>query len=329
MSQTIDCLDAFGRRPRYLRLSVTGRCNLRCLYCAPETDEPGRATADTLSDAEILRLVRLFSHMGVRKVRFTGGEPLLRSGLPDLMKAVRTIEGIEEIALSTNAYLLEQHLDRLAGAGLTNVNISCDTLRGERFVRITRRRGLDRVERAIAAALAHPAIRRVKINMVVMRGINDDEIPAFVGLCANSKIDVRFIEFMPTAEVIYSHDLLVPEAEIREQIGCRLIPADGEDPSSPARMWIHPDLPGRIGFVSTMTHKFCSMCNRVRVTADGRVARCLFAETLFDLRSLLQSGARDEDILPELTAYWSGRPAGHRLDDPSFLGRPTMIAVGG
>ncbi|MBI5869087.1 MAG: GTP 3',8-cyclase MoaA [candidate division Zixibacteria bacterium] len=325
----IDCADGFGRRPRYLRLSMTGQCNFRCLYCAPEAATRHTPAPSALTDEEILRVVGVLTRLGVRKVRFTGGEPLLRPGLPQLMKAVRQIEGIEEIAISTNAYLLEQNLEYLIGAGLTSVNISCDTLQESRFVQITHRRGLDRVQGAIAASLAHPEIKRVKINVVVMRGINDDEIPAFVEICANPKVDVRFIEFMPTADVIYSRNLLVPEVEIRARITRTLVPTPADDPTAPARLWAVDGLPGRVGFISTMTHKFCSLCDRIRVTADGRVARCLFAETLLDLRSLLRTGADDEAILQALTRYWLGKPAGHRLDEPDFLGRPAMIAVGG
>jgi cyclic pyranopterin phosphate synthase len=185
------------------------------------------------------------------------------------------------------------------------------------------------VRSAINASLVHSGITRVKINMVVMRGINDDEVPAFVELCANPKIDVRFIEFMPTTDVVYSRDLLVPEMEIRARIERPLVPVPVTDPSAPARMWMVADLPGRVGFISTMTHKFCSFCDRIRVTADGRVARCLFADTLLDLRSLIRTGGDDTAILREFSSYWSGKPARHRLDDPDFLGRPTMIAVGG
>lgn len=324
-----DCADAFGRRPRYLRLSVTGRCNLRCLYCAPEEDDPGILSPEGLSDAEILRLVPVFVTLGVRKVRFTGGEPLLRPGLPKLMKSVRALPGVEEIALSTNAFLLTRYMDELIDAGLQTVNISCDTLKEDRFYQITRRRGVDRVRHAIEAALVHSAIRRVKINVVVMRGINGDEIGDFVALCAHPKIEVRFIEFMPTADVAYTREMMMPEAEIRQRIGADLEPVLGGDPSAPASLWSHPEYPGRIGFISTMTHKFCSLCDRVRVTADGRVARCLFAEQLLDLKALIRSGATDRQMRDTLAAYWSGKPAGHRLDDPEFHGRPTMIAVGG
>ena len=324
-----DCVDAFGRGPRYLRLSVTGRCNLRCLYCAPEEANPENPIPDGMSDPEMLRLVRVFVTLGVRKVRFTGGEPLLRAGLPALMKSVRAMPGVEEIGLTTNAFLLARYLDELADAGLTTINISCDTLREDRFFQITRRRGIDRVRSAIAAALAHSAIRRVKINMVVMRGINSDEIGDFAAMCAHPKIDVRFIEFMPTADVVYSQEMMMSEADIRQRIGAQLEPVTGGDPSAPATLWSHPDWPGRIGFISTMTHKFCSLCDRIRVTADGRVARCLFAEELLDLKALIRSGASDRQIRDALAAYWSGRPAGHRLDDPDFHGRPTMIAVGG
>ncbi len=324
-----DCVDAFGRRPRYLRLSVTGRCNLRCLYCAPEDDDPGTLSPEGISDADMLRLVSVFVTLGVRKVRFTGGEPLLRPGLPGLMKSVRALHGVEEIALSTNAFLLTRYLDELIDAGLQTVNISCDTLKEDRFYQITRRRGIERVRNAIAEALAHPAIRRVKINMVVMRGINSDEIGDFVALCAHPKIDVRFIEFMPTADVAYAREMMMSEAEIRQRIGADLEPVLDGDPSAPASLWSHPDWPGRIGFISTMTHKFCSLCDRVRVTADGRVARCLFAEQLLDLKGLIRSGTSDRQIRDAVIAYWSGKPAGHRLDDPDFHGRPTMIAVGG
>ncbi len=325
----IDCRDGLGRRPRYLRIAVTGRCNFRCLYCAPEAAQPGRREASALADDEILRLVGLLARLGVRKVRFTGGEPLLRHGLPSLMKSVRAIAGIEEICLSTNAYLLEDQLAALLDAGLSTVNISLDTMREERFVQITRHAGHERVRRAIDASLAHPAIRQVKINTVVMRGINDDEIPAFVDLCVHPKIDVRFIEFMPTAEVEYSDELLVPEAEIRNRIGGVLLPILTDDPTAPAKLWRIDGLPGKIGFISTMTHKFCANCTRLRVTADGRIANCLFSETLLDFKSLMRRGADDKQILETVVAYWQQKAPAHRLDDPAFLGRPTMIAVGG
>jgi cyclic pyranopterin phosphate synthase len=295
----------------------------------PESEEQIDRSPDGLSDNELLRLARIFVSLGVRKVRFTGGEPLLRAGLPALMKSVRNLDGVREIALTTNAFLLTRYLDDLVGGGLKTVNVSCDTLRENRFFQITGRRGVERVRGAIDQALAHPGLRRVKINMVVMRGINDDEIPDFVSLCVNPKIDVRFIEFMPTADIVYSHEMMVPEAEIRERIGRKLEPVADPNPSAPATLWSLPDMPGRIGFISTMTHRFCSLCDRIRVTADGRVARCLFAERLLDLKVLLRSDAPDGQIRSALADYWSGKPAGHRLDDPDFHGRPTMVAVGG
>lgn len=325
----IDCRDAFGRRPRYLRIAVTGRCNLRCIYCAPEADQPDRPEATAMSDLEIIRLVGLLVRIGVRKVRFTGGEPLLRPGLPSLMKSIHAIGGVEEICLSTNAYLLERQLDRLVDAGLTTVNISLDSMREDRFQQITRSPGVDRVRRAVAMAVAHSSIRRVKLNTVVMRGINDDEIGSFVELCENPKIDVRFIEFMPTAEVDYSRNLMVPESEIRLRIGRALRPVADNDPTAPAKLWQVDGLLGRVGFISTMTHKFCANCTRLRITADGRIANCLFSETLLDLKTLMRGGANDSEILDSLIAYWKTKAPAHRLDDPSFLGRPTMIAVGG
>jgi cyclic pyranopterin phosphate synthase len=282
-----------------------------------------------MTDGEILRLVSLLVRIGVRKVRFTGGEPLLRPGLPSLMKTIHGLDGVEEICLSTNAYLLERQLDDLVNAGLTTVNISLDSMREDRFYQITRSPGVDRVRRAIEMAIAHPSIRRVKINTVVMRGINDDELGEFVGLCANPKIDIRFIEFMPTAEVEYSRDLLVPEHEMRLRIGRALHPVSDDDPTAPAKLWQVDGLPGRVGFISTMTHKFCANCTRLRITADGRIANCLFSETLLDLKSLMRSGAGDAELLQALILYWKTKAPAHRLDDPTFLGRPTMIAVGG
>jgi len=325
----IDCRDGLGRRPRYLRIAVTGRCNLRCIYCAPEADEPGRPDATAMTDGEIVRLVGMLARIGVRKVRFTGGEPLLRNGLPALMKAIHGIEGVEEICLSTNAYLLERDLPALIDAGLSTVNISLDSMREDRFLQITRSPGVDRVRRAIDSAIAHPAIRRVKLNTVVMRGINDDEINDFVALCSEPKVDVRFIEFMPTAEVEYSEDLMVSEAEIRARIGRTLEPVHNDDPTAPAKVWRVQGLPGRVGFISTMTHKFCANCTRLRITADGRIANCLFSETLLDLKSLMRGGATDLEVLDAVVAYWQTKAPAHRLDDPTFLGRPTMIAVGG
>ncbi len=325
----IDCRDGLGRRPRYLRIAVTGRCNLRCIYCAPEADEPDRPDAMAMTDNEIIRLVGMLARIGVRKVRFTGGEPLLRTGLPSLMKSIHGISGIEEICLSTNAYLLERDLSALIDAGLSTVNISLDTMREDRFLQITRSTGVERVRRAVDAAIAHPSIKRVKINTVVMRGINDDEISAFVNMCSESKVDIRFIEFMPTAEVEYSENLMVPEDEIRLRVGRPLEPVRNDDPTAPAKLWRVAGLPGRVGFISTMTHKFCANCTRLRITADGRIANCLFSETLLDLKSLMRSGANDAEILSAVVAYWQTKAPAHRLDDPTFLGRPTMIAVGG
>jgi cyclic pyranopterin phosphate synthase len=215
MPTVIKCIDQFGRVPRYLRISVTGRCNLRCLYCAPESDASDAPDAAGLDDDEIVRLAGLFARLGVNKVRFTGGEPLLRAGLADIMARVGRVDGIEEIALSTNAYLLESYLPDLVAAGMRTVNISCDTLRKDRFFQITRRRGLGRVLRAIDAACTDPQIAHVKLNVVVMRGINDDELPDFLAYCDHPKIHVRFIEFMPTADVAYSRNLMVSEAEMR------------------------------------------------------------------------------------------------------------------
>ena len=282
-----------------------------------------------MTDAEIKRLVGLLVRIGVRKVRFTGGEPLLRNGLPSLMKSIHSIDGIEEICLSTNAYLLERDLSVLIDAGLSTVNISLDTMREDRFLQITRSAGVDRVRRAIDAAISHPAIRRVKINTVIMRGINDDEIGDFVEMCTEPKVDIRFIEFMPTAEVEYSENLMVPEDEIRLRIGRSLAPVHNEDPTAPAKLWSIDGLKGRVGFISTMTHKFCANCTRLRITADGRIANCLFSETLLDLKSLMRTGASDGEILNAVVAYWQTKAPAHRLEDPTFLGRPTMIAVGG
>ncbi|HUU46325.1 MAG TPA: GTP 3',8-cyclase MoaA [Acidobacteriota bacterium] len=325
----IDCPDRLGRRPRYLRISITGRCNLRCLYCTSDEDHSGSPPADGLTDTEIRRLLPLFARLGVCKVRFTGGEPLLRPGLPDLMRDALATDGIDTVALTTNGWHLESQLDAATDAGLRSVNISCDTLRRDRFYRIARRRGLGRVLRAIDAALAHPQIKRLKLNVVVMRGINDDEVGDFLAYCENPKVHVRFIEFMPTADVAYARDWLVPETEIRARLGFPLEPIDRDDPTAPAKLWALTDRPGRVGFISTMTHKFCDACTRIRLTADGRIANCLFAETLLDLKTLLRTGADDATILTALTSCWQTKPAAHRLDDPTFRGRPTMIAVGG
>jgi cyclic pyranopterin phosphate synthase len=326
---TIDCVDRFGRRPHYLRISITGRCNLRCRYCAPEYDLPYRANTKDLSDSEILRLIGLFARLGARKVRFTGGEPLLRQGLPNLLRGAKAIDGIDQVALTTNGWFLESQLDALVDAGLESVNISCDTLDPETFRQITGRRGLGRVRSAIDRALAHPRIGRVKLNVVVMRGINDDEVGDFLSFCTDPKIHVRFIEFMPTADIEYSRDLVVTEAEIRERLGVALKPIDSGDPSAPATLWALPDHPGRIGFISTMSHKFCDTCSRIRVTADGQLANCLFSDSLLDLKELLRKETTDDEIIRSVTAYWRGKSVAHALDEPSFNARPAMITVGG
>jgi GTP 3',8-cyclase len=305
--------DSYHRPINYLRISVTDRCNLRCIYCMPPEGIPLMAHGDVLRYEEIDLVARAAAELGITKLRLTGGEPLVRTGLTDLVAMLAKIEGIDDISMTTNGVLLDRYAVGLKKAGLHRVNISLDSLRPERFHKITRMGKLDDVLNGIEAA-REAGLNPVKINMVVIRGTNDDEISHFALLTLSDAWHVRFIEFMPFMEKGKKNRLLVPVSEMMERIE-----ALGElEPSlpngvGPARYYRFPGAKGTIGFISPVTECFCQACNRMRLTADGKLRPCLFSDDEIDLRGPLRQGATVGEIKRLIRHAVASKPERHKL----------------
>lgn len=326
--------DRFGRTIEYLRMSVTDRCNLRCLYCMPDQGIESLGHDRIMTYEEMLRVAGAAVRLGVRKIRVTGGEPLVRRGLVDFIGELARLPKAPEIALTSNGMLLAEYADRLKSAGLSRVNISLDTLQEERFVALTRREGLDAVFRGLEAAQA-AGLAPIKINMVPIRGFNDDEIGDFARLTLRKNCDVRFIEFMPVrSDLGFTADRRVNESEIMaalEQVD-RLIPAGRQaELSGPARMYRFPGGKGRLGVITAVSNHFCGECNRLRLTADGRLRPCLMSDDEIDLLTHLRSAGIDERKLEAILLKAAGaKPAGHHLvEGEAPLQRRTMKDIGG
>ncbi len=308
--------DEFRRKITYLRVSVTDKCNLRCIYCMPNSGLPWIPKPEMLSYEEIVSLVEAAASVGVRSVRLTGGEPLVRPDLPRLISRLCAIDGIQDIALSTNGLLLGEHIDDLVCAGLRRVNISLDTLREDRFFAVARRKGLQLVLGAIDAAIEY-GLAPVKLNCVVMRGQNDDEIADFAALTRSHPIFVRFIEMMPVHEnVELQHDLYVSAAEILDRVEeiDSISPIPGPQGNGPARYYSFHDARGAVGVISPLSHDYCQSCNRVRLSADGRLRLCLFGDYELDLRSAIRAGASRERIAQMLQDSMLIKPERHHLE---------------
>lgn len=335
MSPDAALVDRFGRRHTYLRLSLTERCNLRCRYCMPAEGVPLAPREHILTTPELVRLARLFVGLGVDKIRLTGGEPLVRKDAEEVTEALGDL-GLRSLALTTNGLLLERKLDRLHRAGLTHLNISLDTLRADRFASLTRRRGLEKVLAAIDLALDYGyADETLKINCVVMREINDDELVNFVAWAAERPVEVRFIEYMPFDGNGWASDTLVPYREMRGRIEAEfeLEPLD-DGPHETARTFRVPGGAGRVGFIASMTAPFCAGCNRLRVTADGALKVCLFGQAEVSLRDRMRAGAADDDLAATIRAAVQRKAEAHAGIDGiaeaarHSTGRP-MILIGG
>ncbi len=324
--------DAFARPIEYLRISVTDKCNLRCVYCMPEGGLPWLRRDEILSYEEIAQIVEASASVGVRSIRLTGGEPLLRRHLERLVSMLARVPGIEDLALSTNGLLLEEQLEGLVAAGLRRVNISLDTLRPDRFESIARRPGLDRVLASIEAAIAR-GLEPVKINCVVMRGRNDDEVAEFAELSRRLPVAVRFIEAMPVLEYAQAQrEEYVCADEVLASIRriADLEPVDGPRGNGPARYFAFPGAPGTIGVITPLSHDYCDRCNRIRLTADGRLRLCLFGNHHVDLRTLLRAGATREEIAATLARSMAIKPERHhlRLGEPASRMR-ALSEIGG
>lgn len=311
----VSLVDGFSRPITYLRVSVTDKCNLRCIYCMPEGGLPWLRRDEILSYEEIAAIVRAAASVGVRTIRLTGGEPLVRRDLSRLISAIASVPGIDDIALSTNGLLLEEQLPELVAAGLRRVNFSLDTLKPDRFEDIARRPGLEAVLRAIDAA-AKAGLAPLKLNCVVMRGKNDDELAGFAELTRHRPIYVRFIEVMPVHENLgLQRDTYVSSDEILERISAigELSPISGPAGNGPARYFALPGAAGAVGVISPLSHDYCERCNRVRLTADGRLRLCLFGDHALDLRSPLRNGATTEALATLLRSAMLIKPERHHL----------------
>jgi GTP 3',8-cyclase len=308
-------IDGFSRPITYLRVSVTDKCNLRCVYCMPEAGLAWLQRDEILSYEEIADLVRAAASVGVRSIRLTGGEPLVRRDLHRLVAALHAIDGIDDISLSTNALLLANQVEGLAAAGLQRVNVSLDSLRHDRFEAIARRPGLDAVMAGIDAAIS-AGLEPIKLNCVVMRGQNDDEIAAFAELTRRRPIFVRFIEMMPVHENLgLQHDAYMSSDEILARVGeiGHLRPVDGPSGNGPARYFSFDGALGAVGVISPLSHEYCDRCNRVRLTADGRLRLCLFGDHALDLRTPLRSGASPEALADLMRSAMLIKPERHHL----------------
>lgn len=325
-------IDSHGRVHTDLRISVTDRCNLRCVYCMPEEGVPFMPRSEILSFEEITRVARVAHRLGVTSVRLTGGEPLLRKGIVDLVKMVAEI-GFEDLALTTNGMALGRYAERLAAVGLRRVNISCDSLRPDRFARIRRRGDLATVLSAMDTA-EQVGLTPLKVNVVTMAGVNDDEIADFADFGRRTGRVIRFIEYMPLdAEGSWQRGQVVPSEHVLGVIGERwpLEPHPGTlgDPA-PAERFRFVDGQGEVGVVASVTRPFCGTCNRLRLTADGSVRNCLFSDNEVSLRDIARRGGSDEEIERALRrSVWDKLP-GHGINDPEFL-RPvrSMSMIGG
>lgn len=288
--------DRFHRRINYLRISVTDRCNLRCKYCV-DGQFPFIPHSEILTYEEIIRFVRICTQLGIKKVRLTGGEPLLRKGIEFLLKEITSIEGVEDVSLTTNGILLEEKMESLIECGLKRVNVSLDTLRRDRFKFITGYDEMERVIRGIEKALKY-GLKPVKINTVIMKGINDDEVIDFVNLAKNLEVEVRFIEFMPFGQVgFWSEQRVISSEALKDQIRHFFeIEKDFTCEKGPAYVYKIKGGKGRIGFISPISSHICSECNRIRLTSMGMIKPCLFSDVEYDLKKLLRSGADDKKI---------------------------------
>lgn len=321
--------DQFGRSIEYLRISVTDRCNFRCLYCMPKEGLTWLPKADILSYEEIAEIVSQLAPLGLKRLRITGGEPTIRPEMPRLIKLLSVIPGVENIALSTNGVRLPELAEPLAAAGLHRVNISADSLKPERVARIARRDlGFDLVEAANAAEKA--GLLPIKVNMVVMRGINDDELEAFASLTREHPWHVRFIELMPVGdlrELTWEH--VVPTDEILARLGeLGSLEPDGKPVygNGPARYYRFPGAPGSVGVITPMTHSYCELCNRVRLTADGRLRTCLFGNHEVPLRDSVRRG---EPLEPLFVKALAEKPKEHALLQFQVGGLKALSQVGG
>lgn len=325
--------DRYGRVATDLRVSLIDKCNLRCTYCMPAEGLTWLPSERLLTDDEVVRLVRIaVTRLGVDEIRFTGGEPLLRPGLVGIVAATASLDPRPQISLTTNGIGLTRHAVPLREAGLDRINVSLDTLEPERFFELTRRRRLTDVLDGLDAARA-AGLGPIKLNTVLMRGVNDDEAVALLRFALAQGYELRFIEQMPLdAGHVWRRDTMVTAAEILAALRTtfHVEPDPEHRGAAPAETWLVDGGPAKVGVIASVTRPFCGACDRTRLTADGAVRSCLFSRTETDLRGLLRDGASDDAIADAWVGAMAAKLPGHGIDDPSFLqpSRP-MSAIGG
>ncbi len=326
-------VDTFGRAHDNLRISVTDRCNIRCFYCMPETGVQFTERSEILSFEEIERFVRVAVKLGIRKLRITGGEPLVRRDLPVLIRKLVAIPGIQDLALTTNAVLLAEMAESLYAAGLRRINIHLDTLDRERFRHITRRDDLDKVLSGIDECL-RLGYGPVKLNAVAIKDLTEPDIVPIARFCRERGIEPRFIEFMPLdAQQLWDRTRVLTADEMIAVLSREVSPLmeiPDRDPRAPATEYRYTDGGGRVGFIASVTRPFCLNCNRIRLTADGKLRYCLFAIEEADVKSLLRSGADDNEIAALIRSNVKDKWAGHEINSARFVPPPRpMYAIGG
>jgi cyclic pyranopterin phosphate synthase len=325
-------IDSFGRLHTNLRVSVTDRCNIRCFYCMPNDNVQFKPRDELLTFEEITRFVRVMAEEGVNKLRLTGGEPLVRQDLHLLIRQLSEVDGINDIAITTNAILLPDQAADLKRAGLQRLNISLDTLSETTFQQISRRKGLDRVLSGIDAAI-DVGFQKIRLNAVSLAGITEKEAVALTEFAAGRGLEMRFIEFMPLdAEGSWDSNTVLTGSRVKELLEShlgKLSPSPREDPSQPA---VDYDLPGggTVGFINPVSEPFCASCNRLRLTAEGQIRNCLFSEAEWNVRDLLRDGGTDAEIASVVRQSISAKKLGHGIDNPEFA-QPTraMYQIGG
>jgi len=323
--------DKFGRKITDLRISVTDRCNFRCVYCRSADPENYRDHDEILSWKELERLARVFYDLGIRKVRMTGGEPLVRTGAEEFVKFLSRV-GFADLSMTTNGHLLAERCEQLIAAGLHRINISLDSLNPEKFERITRTKSFRSVMNGIDRA-QNSCLGPAKVNAVLVRGINEDEVEAFAEFARERGIIMRFIEFMPLdADRHWSREKVVPAAEVHARISVRwpLIEIPHERSETARKYRFRDGAPGEIGLIAPVTQPFCGHCSRIRLTADGKLRTCLFSKDDHDLRGFLRDGASDEDLESYIKSVVTEKEDGHHINEPGFI-QPsrTMVFIGG
>ncbi|HEY2461920.1 MAG TPA: GTP 3',8-cyclase MoaA [Candidatus Acidoferrum sp.] len=323
--------DKFGRQITDLRISITDRCNFRCVYCRSADPENYREHDEILSWSELDRLARIFLSLGIRKIRITGGEPLVREGVENYIARLHAL-GVEDLSMTTNGHLLAERCERLIAAGLRRINISLDSLDQGRFEKITRTKSFATVMRGIDA-VQKSALAPAKVNAVLVRGVNDDEVEAFAGFARERGVIMRFIEFMPLdADRLWTRDSFVPAAEVQQRIHARwpLVQIPHERSETARKYRFADGAPGEIGLIAPVSQPFCGHCSRIRLTADGKLRTCLFSKDDHDLRVRLRSGDSDAEIAEYIRSAVTEKEESHHINEANFV-QPsrTMVFIGG